>query len=674
MSRTAIFLFLSLAAATAATAQPTHDHGMVMPADLSQQGQDGEGLDAAAAATTSAGHDHGMMSSAAMPDIPAGRIALSSRVEAPDGSAAVAGGEARIVVTLTDRETEAPVAGRQVFGWMELVRNAQVTAETSCRSKARILARGNVTATADVDLNSYKLLLLNADRAIAVVNPHVDFTITNMERVIPLPGEPFDWRMSGDGTTVFVSLPSLDLLIGIDTLTIAPIRLIGTGQGSRPAAVAALAGDRAAVELAGHGAVALVSAAADEPSPAIPVGASPLVLAADPTGGRLFAASADGHLVSIDTASRVVTAAITLDAAPAAMLWLPDLGRLALAPAGAADLRLLDAATLTVTGHVPLSAPATSLARVPSSGLVLALDRAGSRLSVIDPASGIVTATTGVADTPVEIGFSHDYAYVRGLGGDTFTALELNGIRKGSLAPIAIQNAASPRVQQGDPALERARLIAPAGHGALVANPAERVAYDYMEGMNVPMGTVPIYGTKVIGMLAIDRGFRETAPGIYEARATIRSSGVYEIVLALDSPDIVVCQQASVSEGSARDDAGRAPAITAALTQPTDGEAGAARRQDLAWRLVDSASGTPVTGVTDLRVLAYSPSGAWQKRALARETASGVYSATVQFPGDGRFGLTVSSVSRGLGPTAVAPAYVTIHPSPGDAPREEYSK
>ncbi len=660
MSRTAILLSLALAATTPGNAQTTHDHGMAMPMEMPRQGR--------------SDHDLGMMSSSAMQDISAERITLASRVEATDGSEAVAGNEARIVVTLTDRDTGAPVTGRQVFGWMELVRNAQVTAEASCRSKARLLARGNVTAKADVDLNSYKLLLLNADRAIAVVNPHVDFTITNMESVIPLPGEPFDWRMSGDGSTVFVSLPSLDLAIGIDTLTLSPIRLINAGQGSRPAAVAALAGDRAAVELAGKGAVALVSAAADEPSPAVLVGPSPMVLAADPSGGRLFAAAADGHLVSIDTVSLAITADIALGAAPGAMLWLPALGRLALAPAGAADLRLLDPATLAVTGHVPLPAPATALALEPGSGLVLALDRAGSRLSVIDPSSGTVTATARVADTPVEIGFSHDYAYVRGLGGDTFTALELEGIRTGNLAPIAVQDAASPRVPDGDPALQRARLIAPAGHGALIANPAERVAYDYMEGMNVPMGTVPIYGTAVIGMLAMDRGFRETAPGTYEARATIRSAGAYEVVLALDSPDLVVCQPASVSEGSARDKAAHVPAITAALTGPADGEAGAARRQGFTWRLADRASGAPVTGVTDLRVLAFSPSGAWQKRALARETAAGVYSATVRFPGDGRFGLTVTSVSRGLGPADAAPAYVTIRPSPGDASSEESSR
>ncbi len=602
-------------------------------------------------------------------DIPADRIALASRVEGPDGGPAVAGGEARIVVTLTDRETGAPVTSRQLYGWMELVRNAQVTAETSCRSKARLLARGNVTAKADVDLNSYKLLMLNADRAVSVVNPHVDFTITNMERVIPLPGTPFDWRMSGDASTVFVTLPTLDLAVAIDTLGLSVVRLVDMGGGARPATLIALAGNRAAVELAGTGAVAVIDAGSEEPSRPIAVGPAPLMMAADMASDRLFAAAADGHLVAIDSAGMTVTADTTLSPV-STLLWLPGPRRLAVAPAGEPILHLLDPATLAETASIPLPAPATSLAIDPHSGLVLALDRAGSRLSVIDAATGRVTATGPVADTPVEIGFSHEYAYVRGLGGDTFTALELEELRRGKLTPIAIQDAATPRRPTGDPAALRARLIAPAGHGALIANPAERVAYDYMEGMNVPMGTVPIYGTAVTGMLAIDRGFRETRPGTYEARATVASAGPYELVMALDRPDLIVCQPASVAPGAKDDRARPGPSVTAALKGPAEGE----RQQTFTWRLADPGSGAPVSGVADLRVLAFSPSGAWQKRTVASETARGSYSATIRFPKGGRYGLAISSVSRRLGPADAAPSYVTIRPSPGDASHEESLK
>ncbi|MCF7700783.1 hypothetical protein [Loktanella sp. M215] len=599
-------------------------------------------------------------------DVPADRITLTSRVEGPDGGPAVAGGEARIVVTLTDRETGAPVTNRQIYGWMELVRNAQVTAEISCRSRARLLARGNVTAKADVDLNSYKLLMLNADRAVSVVNPHVDFTITNMEKVIPLPAAPFDWRMSGDGSTVFVTLPTLDLAVAIDTLDLTVVRLVDMGGGARPATVTALGGNRAAVELAGTGAVAIIDAGSEASSRPVAVGPAPLIMAADMATGRVFAAAADGHVVAVDTARMAVTADTTLSAL-SAMLWLPGPGRLAIGSAQDPVLRLFDPVTLAETDSIPLSAPVTALALDPQSGLVLALDRAGSRISVIDAEAGRVIATGPVADTPVEIGFSHAYAYVRGLGGDTFTALELEELRDGKLTPIAIQDAAAPKRPTDDPAAVRARLIAPAGHGALIANPAERVAYDYMEGMNVPMGTVPIYGTAVTGMLAIDRGFRETQPGTYEARAIITSAGPYELVMALDRPDLVVCQPASVDPGAAGDKTNPGPSVTAALTDPAEG----GRQQTFTWRLADPASGAPVLGVTDLRILAYSPSGVWQKRTVARETADGIYSATFSFPKGGRYGLAISSVSRRLGPTDAAPSYVTIRPSPDDAFQEE---
>ncbi len=56
-----------------------------------------------------------------------------------------------------------------------------------------------------------------------------------------------------------------------------------------------------------------------------------------------------------------------------------------------------------------------------------------------------------------------------------------------------------PRLSIAREALSRAKMIAPYGHGALVGNADEAVAYYYMEGMNTPMGTVKTYGPECPG-------------------------------------------------------------------------------------------------------------------------------------------------------------------------------
>ena len=84
----------------------------------------------------------------------------------------------------------------------------------------RTFRQGRVTARADVDLNASRLLVLNRSGSISVIDPQVDFAITQMQTVIPLPGVPADWRLSRDGRTLFVSLPLYSAIAVVDTTTL----------------------------------------------------------------------------------------------------------------------------------------------------------------------------------------------------------------------------------------------------------------------------------------------------------------------------------------------------------------------------------------------------------------------------------------------------------------------
>lgn len=60
--------------------------------------------------------------------------------------------------------------------------------------------------------------------------------------------------------------------------------------------------------------------------------------------------------------------------------------------------------------------------------------------------------------------------------------------------------------------------------------------YYYMEGMTAPMGSFKNYGRVPRAVRVVDRSLRETAEGVYSARARIPKRGKYDVAFLLDSP------------------------------------------------------------------------------------------------------------------------------------------
>ena len=62
-----------------------------------------------------------------------------------------------------------------------------------------------------------------------------------------------------------------------------------------------------------------------------------------------------------------------------------------------------------------------------------------------------------------------------------------------------------------------------------------------------------------------------------------------------------------------------------------------------------SSDGTPLTGLSDVRVLAFLAPGVWQQRSWAVEEADGVYQITFEPPRTGVYYLYVEVASLGFG-------------------------
>ncbi len=583
---------------------------------------------------------------------------IDFELQSVEGGAVVAGRQARAILKITDSKSGLPVSGQPVAGWMMLRRNSQVAAELSCKAKAKMFTQGRVTARADVDLNASKLLILNRDGTIGIANPKVDFTITQLESVIPLPGVPADWAMAADLQTLLVSLPIYSSVAVVDTHKRQITGLIELAKGTLPTQLQPLPDGRVAIFLSGTASVTIAGVDGTQPAAPVAVGKGPVTMT--PGGDdTLFVATADGNLMAIDLKTGKTLASTKIPTGEPSLAWSPQSKRLYATATDSGEIAVLDPVTLTTLHRIAVTPGVFTMVMEPEGRYLLALNRTTSKLLLFDSQTDTISAEKSVARSPVEIGFSHEYAYIRGLEGDYFSVVELAELRSGRIIPVHVQSAARPVVKRE--ALARAKLIVPYGHGVLVGNVDEAVAYYYMEGMNSPMGTVKTYGPNVQGLMALDRGFRQTAPGVFETTTVLPHGGTYDIPIAIDSPDFVTCFTAEAQAAPRIETAETRAAIRVESESVPNFSAKMPGR--VLFRIVNNETNKPAVGLKDVRLLAFSSSGTWQVRKLAVEVGDGRYTSEWIFPRSGRYGLSVEVASHDLHFADRQPMYLKVEGS-----------
>src|SRR5262249_45527830 len=85
--------------------------------------------------------------------------------------------------------------------------------------KAESMVNSSVLSPPDLDLNIYYVLTLNGNGTIGVVDPLFGYGGTKLLAMVPLKSPGADWALSKDETTVYVSLPQLNQVAVVDTMT-----------------------------------------------------------------------------------------------------------------------------------------------------------------------------------------------------------------------------------------------------------------------------------------------------------------------------------------------------------------------------------------------------------------------------------------------------------------------
>lgn len=563
------------------------------------------------------------------------------------------GEEANIRFAIRDASTQQPMKGLAPGAWID-IGAALASGERqspSCKGKIETYFKGVAGVRPMVDFSSYYIIAFNRDASISIIDPLVGFAgKTNLLATIALPHAPADWVKSRDSRRLYVTLPDAGKIAVIDTES---FRLADTiDAGAKPTRIALQEDDRRLWvgndgDTDESGGVTVLDIQSLKVVARIPTGKGHHEIAFSDDERFAFVSNREkGGVSVIDIGALKKSRDIATGAAPIALAYSKMAQALYVADG-------LDGGVSVIQGDDPnivaaiRAKPGLGPVRItPDGRWALALNTQENLVHVIEIATNRVTQNIPVSARPYQIAFSDAFAYVRSLDSENVvmislaqlgkdTALQLGAFAAGAAAPGSAPN------------LGLGASISPAvGEAAVVvANPADNLIYYYMEGMLAPSGSFRNPGHEVGAVDVIDHGLKETAPGVYTARAKIPAAGDYDVAFMLSTPRVNECFHVKVLP-----DPSRARVVRAVSIEYLDAPVRASAGNLVRWRfrLNDPQTGRPKSGLTDVRVLYYAAPGLSRAEALSRELESGIYEAELSIRTPGAYYIYVSSSSLRL--------------------------
>ncbi|MDO9713442.1 hypothetical protein [Paracraurococcus lichenis] len=546
-------------------------------------------------------------------------------------------------VEASEAATGAPLRydrGR-LAAWLQRRRAALPEAELACSDKVKALASQGIGRRADIDLNAYRLLTLNTDGTLAVINPFVGLNNAKLESILDLGGRPTAWLPLPERLEAWVVLADPARLVAVDLHTRRITRAIDLPEAAGAALAWDAAGRRLGLGLPGLAGIGLLDPDAPDQALQVLPGPPPLGLFAEAEGPGLLALEADGGV-------RLLAAGGTdrrwaVPGRPRLVRWSP-LGRRLVVATEAGLLAWIDPEA--PTGAAPerlraLSHPAQAMALLDGGRRVLVLG--AGQGSLVDLASGAIGPRLAAPKDADEILLTDRFAYALSAREGMARLWLLEDLRQGRDQPVDVtlgrpDPGAAPRI--AGPAQA---VAIPAGTGLVAANAADGMLYQYAEGMMAPVGSYSNYRRAAVGLALLDLSLREVAPGRYRSPVRHALGGAHELVLSGAAPRFALC--APVRLGPTPGAPPAEPRLRPELVAVTEA---APRQRTLRVRLRAREGTAPVEGIPDLVLLAFDRRSGWQARLPLREVVAGEYETRLLLPGPAPVELLVGSASRNL--------------------------
>ncbi|HKX32025.1 MAG TPA: YncE family protein [Blastocatellia bacterium] len=569
------------------------------------------------------------------------------------------GGEAVVTLRITDSRSGEPLSNLHPKAWIVPRKSGTPQTEESCRETIRSRLSGRLRVEAGADLNGFRLLTLNHDRSITIINPLIRFGRTQLEGIIPLPGVGADWALAPNRRLLFVTLPEQSAVAVVDLVTRKLLTTVSTGERGKPRRLKMTPDGRHVLVAVDETARAvMIDTETRRTAAVIPIGEGLHNLALSGDGRYAGITNTTSDTVSlIDLKSMKSVGELPVGRTPVAIAYGPAAKLFYAAGLNGESISAIDPETRRMAATIPAKRGLAGLGFSPDGRFAVLVNQVESTISVLDSATNTITAEAPTGREPDQVAFTARYAYVRSLASEKFTLFDLAEIRRGELSAVEIQ--AGRQAPNAEPVYQGvASMIAPTpeGNAAMIANPADRTIYYYTEGLMAPMGTFDNYKRAPLALMVLDHSLAETLAGVYSTSVKLSGGGEFDVPVLIDQPRVAHCFPLTLAAPPTA-----APAQALAV-EFLFGDAGprAGDPVKLRFKILDAATRSPIRGLRDVRTMVIEPPDGWQQRQWAAEVDPGVYEITQSFPRPGRYQVLISVPSRAIGFARLPTATVQV--------------
>lgn len=578
------------------------------------------------------------------------------------------GTDATVRLKITDAAQGNALSKLRPAAWIALRGRPEAQDEKACREKVQSFLQASFADRPDVDLNSYFILALNQEPNISVIDPLHGFGTSKLYTLISLrsPGE--DWVMSADQKRLYVSMPLAKQVAVVDTATWKVVADVDAGTNPSRLALqhderylwVGNDGDDAA------GGVTVIDTKTLKTAGHVGTGAGHHEIALTGDDRYAFVTNKQaGTLSVIDVRSLAKTKDIKTGALPAAVAYSTLAGAVYVAHEGDGTVVAVDASRHETLTKMEARPGLAAIRFAPGGRFGFVLNRANSTVHIFDVSTNAFIRAVPVDASPDQITFTKDFAYVRSTGNEFVTMIKLAGIGGEDYEAAVSRFPAGQRAPRESSSISLGASVvsAPESGSVLVANPADKVIYYYMEGMAAPMGSFQNYRRDPRALLVLDNSLRETSPGVYTTTVRLPAKGDYDLAFLLDSPRMVKCFGIAVEENPALPKKAVVPIKVEVI--PSDKPLRVGESYHLRFRVIDVVSNRPKADLKDMGVLVFLAPGIWQHRDWAKPVGEGVYEMSFVPPQEGAYYVFFQLPSLGVLSNQLPS--ITLQATKGDA-------
>lgn len=555
---------------------------------------------------------------------------------------------------ITDEASGQPVRGVAPGAWMDmahLIQNREGSDQKSCKDKVSLYLKGVVGMRPMLDLNSYFVVLMNNDASISVVDPLVTMggvTSTFATTMLKRPGA--DWARHDNTRRLFVTMPRAGEVAVIETDNFKVSGNVAAGKDPTRIAVQPdqrylWVGNNAAD--AKDSGVTVIDTGTLKPVGFVATGAGHHEIAFTADSRHAFVTNRnDGTVSVIDVARRSKVKDLKTGAVPLSLDYSPLSRRLYVADGKDGVVTVIDTEKLEVATRVKAKPGLGPLRVTPDGRFALVVNTAENMVHVLDTASNALVQEIPIKAQPYQLTFSKTFAFVRALGSERVSMINLSTLGKGKAATVQsfAAGATAPKLA-GNLVIADSVASAASEGTVFVVNPADGTTYYYMEGMNAPSSNYRVHGSSPRAVTVVDRSLKEVEPGVYAGRVRMPVPGKYDVAFMLNSPKLLHCFS---MEAKANPLVPKNLDVLAVEYDERSRRAASGGPLAFRFKLIDPATKLAKSGVKDARVMYYLAPGRGRTEVPVKEIGDGVYEAQVQLAQAGAYYVYVGVPSMNL--------------------------